>query len=190
MFDVLRKRLAAVSGMRVCSFEDLQNMDVDSVDSICLSDMLSSLTTSSDKPLENIDRAPLHHFDQNDNIEHYCKRKVCKIIKCIKKMEDIQKKGAKKMGMLVFFDLLRDQQYNHVSMSLLGEFMRQYRMVPKHYYLHYYMFFLHYGMYYHHTRLNVDVIDEKMKQMHSYHLRCIKLQLKYLQYIINYSRTH
>jgi hypothetical protein len=190
MFDVLRKKLVAVSGMRVCSFEDLQNLDVESIDSICLSDTLSSLTASSDHPLRNISvNDSANYSDSISNLDEYSRRKVNKLIKSIKKLETINNKGGK-MEMLVFFDLIRDQQYNHVSMGLINEFIKTYRMVPKQYYLHYYMFFLYYAMYYHHTRGVVDVVDEKMKRQHLFHFKSIRAQLKYLQYIIKHSRTH
>lgn len=181
MFDTLRKRMVHATGMRVCSFEDLEHFDIDSTDSICLSD-------ASSKGPGSID---LSELDNPVTLEDIARSKVRKIVRSIKKLEKLHiNRKETKMPMLVFMDLIRDQQYSHVSMSQLSKFMKMCRMIPQNYYLHYYIFFLHYASYYHYIRATTDVIDEKMGRLHRNHLLCIKHQLKYLQHIIKESRLH
>lgn len=176
MFDVLRKKLVALSGTRICSFEDLPHLELDSIDSICLSDT----TSASDEPPVMLDGSGMQHF---------CKRKVLANLRSIKRLEQLHP-GDGRISMLAFFDMLHDQQYPHVSMSLLGRFMKACRMAPRPFFLHYYMFFLCYAAYYHHYRGFVDVVSPTHVPMHRYHLSCIRQQLKYLQYSIDRSRSH
>ena len=88
------------------------------------------------------------------------------------------------MPLLAFMDMIRDQQYPHVSMNMLESFMNTCKTTPKCYYLHYYLYFLYYALHYHNIRSQIDVIDEKMKEQHLYHLKCIQIQIKFLQNII------
>lgn len=181
MFETLRKRVVSATGMQVCAFEDIEHLDVDSMDSICLSDVSSYKSSHSVRSVSSTQSL--------SSVEDLAKSKVLKMVRTIKKLEARQiAKKESKMPMLEFMDLIRDQQYNHVSMSLLTKFMKTCKMVPKNYYLHYYIFFLHYASFYHYTRSTVDIIDDKMNKQHKYHLICIKHQLKYLQHIINESR--
>ena len=179
MFDVLRQRIAGSLGVRVYSFEDLEHIDIDSIDSICLSD-----TKGESNSEESSDNS-----NEYTSLEEYSNRKVLKILRSIKKLERLhEKRKESKMTMIIFMDLIRDNQYQHVSMSLLGSFIKTCRMVPKAYYLHYFMYFLYYASYYHHVRATTDIIDETMKKQHQHHLACVRHQIKYLQYIINQSR--
>ncbi len=181
MFTNLRERVTSSVGMKVCSFEDLETLDLDSVDSICLSD------TSSIKSVPTIKSDG--SFQSNASLIQMAKSKVSKILRTIKKLEKIHElKKEAKMPMTVFMDLIRDQQYSHVSMTLLPQFMEICKMVPKSYYLHYYVFFLHYASYYHHHRANVDVIDENKKKIHKYYLVFLKYQLKYIEQTLKESR--
>lgn len=173
-------------GMKVYSFEDLERLDIDSIDSICISDTSSNASSAeTSKTGSTINSSVM----DKSFIEEYAKDKVVKILKSIKTLEKHHKKQKEsKLTMLVFIDLIRDQQYRHVSMTLLSHFIKTCKMVPKQYYLHYYLYFLYYAYYYHHMRATTDIIDAKMKQYHINHLLCIKYQLKYLQYIIKQSR--
>ncbi len=183
MFDVLRKRMVSAMGVRVCSFDDLDRMDLDSVDSVCISDSgsIASVSTATSTEYAEVIRA--------EGLDDLVKRKIAKMLRFIKKMEKLHTTKETKMSLLPFMDMIRDQQYAHVSMSLLQQFMKTCKMVPKPYYLHYFMFFLHYAAFYHYVRGTTDVIDQNMKHVHEKHLRYIKLQLKYLQYIIQESRV-
>ena len=185
MFDILRKRIVESMNMKVYSFEDLDQLDIDSVDSICISDL--SDTSDRKSPLSISWRSSA---SRSDEIEHNAKCKVSKMLRAIKKLEKLHelRKGSK-LGMLAFIDILRDQQYKHVCMTMLNRFIKICKMVPKAYYLHYYIYFLYYASYYHHHRSVVDIIDDKMKQHHISQLISIKYQLKYLQYIIKRSRA-
>lgn len=186
MFDILRKRMVEAMGMKVYSFEDLDRLDIDSVDSICISDISSD--NGDNKSLSSISTDSLSASDMQ--IEHKAKCKVSKMLRSIKKLERLHElRNDPKLGMLAFIDLLRDQQYKHVNMGLLNKFIKVCKMIPKAYYLHYYIYFLYYASYYHHCRSTVDVIDEKMKQHHQIQLLSIKYQLKYLQHIIKQSRV-
>lgn len=184
MFNTLCKRIVASMGTKVYSFEDLERLDIDSVDSLCISDS-SSVSSKSATNNSTINSSVM----DKSFLEEYARRKVVKNLKSIQTLEKHHKKqNESKLAMLVFMDLIRDQQYRHVSMSALSQFIKTCKMVPKQYYLHYYLFFLYYAYYYHHIRATTDVIDDKMKQFHINHLLCIKYQLKYLQYIIKQSR--
>lgn len=184
MFDVLRKRIHSVLGTNVVSLSELDSIDVDSVDSICISDKSSSPVN----PLNGTDDAASSSGLDEDRAY---KQKVLRIAKSLKALERRhQQKQEGKMSIMVFMDMIRDQEYRHVSMCMLNDFLRSCHMVPKAYYLHYYVFFMYYAIYYHSMRGAIDVIDEKMKPQHLQHLSLIKKQLKYLQYIIKESRTH
>lgn len=173
--------MKAALGVKSLSFEHLDNVELDSVDSICLSD-----STCKDDLSMNDSNLSTESIRE---IAEFASKKVLKILKSIKKLERLHQEGkAAKLSMLIFIDMIRDQQYKHVSMNMLDTFMKTCIMVPKAYYLHYYMFFLHYAAYYHNTRSNRDVIDESMKEHHSRQFVYIKAQLKYLQYIIRESR--
>ncbi len=182
MFDVLRRRMVSSMGVRVCSIDELDRMDIDSVDSICISD------TSSSASLSVASSSEYQEVINTFSLDDLAQKKVAKMLRFIKKLEKVHMSNGAKMSLLPFMDMIRDQQYAHVSMSLLETFMKTCKMVPKQYYLHYFMFFLHYASFYHHVRGTTDVIDSSMKHMHEKHLRFVKLQLKYLQYIIQESR--
>ena len=169
-------------GVKSLSFESLEHIELDSVDSICLSDSgcKDSSVPESSSVVGSIDSVKINEF---------ARRKVLKILRSIKKLETLQSEGkASKLSMLIFMDMIRDQQYNHVSMNMLETFMKTCIMIPKSYYLHYFMFFLHYAAYYHYTRATTDIIDSSMKGHHLSQFVYIKAQLKYLQYIIKESR--
>lgn len=175
MFDVLRNRLASAIGTKSYSFDNLEHAELDSNDSVCISETTTKTTGSS---IRSGDSLP-------DNYEEYAKRKVVRILKSLKKLE---KQNEGKMPMLVFMDIIRDHQYKNVSMNMLSSFMETCSMVPKAHLLHYYMYFLFYASYYHHMRATNDTIDEKIKDSHRQQCICIRSQIKYLQHIIRESR--
>ena len=182
MFEVLRNRMAYAMGIKISSFEDLERAELDSVDSVNISET-SAKGTSYAGSRSSLDSS------SSGSIEQYAKQKVLKILRSIKKLQKIQFDGNEsKMSMLVFMDSIRDQHYKHVSMNLLESFMKTCLMIPKAYYLHYYMYFLYYALHYHNTRATIDIIDNRMKEEHQMHFTAIRAQLKYLQYIINESR--
>ena len=183
MFDILRKRISKLIDTRTCSFEDLDQLDIDSVDSICLTEV----STATDYTIaSNVDISSYSMEEMNKA----AKCKVSKILRSIKKLEKLhQLQNSKKMNMLAFMDVICDQQYSHVSMNLMSDFIKISKMVPKSYYLHYYIFFLYYALYYHNHRAYVDVIDKSRKTNHINRMLSIKCQLKYLQYKIKQSRN-
>lgn len=188
--------MVSTMGMKTYSFDDLEHIDLDSVDSICLSDSTSATpktlrSQSSNSNDSSFDLASNFTSESSEcnEVNEYAKRKVLKLLKSIRKLEKLhEKRNEPKMPMLVFMDVIRDQQYKHVYMNMLGKFMETCKMVPRAYYFHYYMFFLHYAEYYHFMRSTADVIDKKMKEQHRQHFICIRAQLKYLYYIIKESR--
>lgn len=184
MFDILRKRMIEAAGMKMYSFEDLESIDIDSVDSICISDLSSNADNKS-----VASQSTMSPSESDDRIEYKSKSKVSKMLRSIKKLERLHEiRKDTKLGMLAFMDLLRDHQYKHVNMVLLNRFIKICKMVPKAYYLHYYIYFLYYASYYHHCRSTIDIIDESMKQHHQMQLKSLKYQLQYLQHIILQSR--
>lgn len=180
MFDELRKRMLSSMGVKVCSFDELEQLEIDSIDSVCLSSTASS--TSSRMSSHQEDITSLDY----DVLQISAKRKVMKILKFIKKLKQL---GSARFNLPAFMDLLRDKQYTHVSMSLLDKFMKTFKMTPKPHLLHYYIYFLYYASYYHHTRATTDVIDDKMKKNHQSYQLYLKLQLDYVSYIIKESRN-
>lgn len=186
MFEILHKRMVESFGMRVYSFEDLEHLDIDSVDSLSFSETPSSNGCSDN--ILSTEKGSVSPSDTN-SIEEYAKRKVIKILRTIKKLEKLHvRRQESRMPMCKFIDFIRDKQYIHVNMGLLSSFIKTCKMVPKTFYLHYFMYFLYYASYYHHARATTDIIDIEMKDYHKKHLICIKHQLKYLQYIISQSR--
>ncbi len=192
MFNALQQRIRALRGTKVCSFEELPRLELDSVDSVCLSDTI--FMQSSEHPSDElfIENNCLFEIttDNKKKIEDYCMRKVVLNIKSIKRLESIRRVSNSRINMIAFFDLLHDQQYKDVGMGLLSDFINKCRMIPKSYYLHYYMYFLCYASYYHYMRYFVDVIDTNMVPRHKFLWLCSRYQLKILQYIINSSRAH
>lgn len=184
MFDELRRRMVSAMGVKMCSFEDLEQLEIDSIDSLCLSStssVSSSVSTTNDQDMLSIDYEVL---------KATAEQKVLKILKFIKKLKQLGlNKRDSKMKLPVFMDLLRDKQYSHVSMCMLDTFIKTSKMVPKPLLLHYYIYFLHYACYYHHVRSTTDVIDESMTSNHKSYLTYLKLQLNYLHYIIYESRN-
>lgn len=188
MFDILRKRIHSAMGTKVISFGDLERIELDSIDSICTSDQMANT-----KSLQSSGSA---HSDNDWKDPTICtsatfvKKKVTRIIRSIKKLSKVGGEAESKMSMLVFMDMLKDQEYSHVSMSAFQQFINICRMIPKAHYLHYYMFFLHYSAYYHHIRSSTDIIDTDMIEHHELQLHSMRLQSKYLQHIINESRIN
>lgn len=181
MFKELRRRMVSAMGVRICSFEDLDRLEIDSVDSVCLSD-----SSGSHKTLSSLSGGSL----SSERIADLAKRKVIKVLRFIKKLEQLHAhKKENRMTFMPFLDLIRDKEYSDVSMSMINTFIKTCRMVPKPYYLHYFIYFLYYAYYYHHVRATKDVIDDKMKKYHEISRGCIKLQLKYLHNIIKESRV-
>jgi len=173
MFNALRSKLLILSGRNKYSCEDLKRLELDSVDSICLSDTVS---IGMDVPQS-----------ESESIKLEAQRKVRIVLRAIKKMDGDKKS---KLVMLEFFDILHNQYYKHVSIGLLSNFMKSCRMVPKNIRIHQYMYFLCYAMYYHNVRSTVDIVCKDMKQRHHYYLRYVKYQLNYLQYIIDNARLY
>jgi hypothetical protein len=190
MFDVLRRRIHSAMGTKVISFGDLERIELDSLDSICISDQTTqsakSLRSSSNKSHSSSDGV----LDISITSAAFIKKKVTRIIRSIKTLSKAGSTNEAKMSMLVFMDMIRDQEYMHVSMAALDQFIKICRIVPKAHYLHYYMFFLHYSIYYHHIRSTTDIIDSEMINYHKIHLHSVRLQSKYLQHIINESRSN
>lgn len=185
MFNELRRRMVSAMGVKICSFEDLEELEIDSIDSLCLSttsSVSSTVSTTNDQDMSSLDY---------DILKCTAEKKVLKILKFIKKLKQLSgsNKRDAKMTLPVFMDLLRDKQYNHVSMGMLDTFIKTSKMIPKPMLLHYYVYFLHYACYYHHVRITTDVIDATMKNKHQSYLVYLKLQLNYLQYIIYDSRN-
>lgn len=175
MFTKLKDRLASATGIKTYSFDELEHAELESTDSICLSES----TSRSGSIASNVSIP--------SNYEEYGKGQVTKILRTIRKLNNAGENKSN-MPMLVFMDMIRDQQYKHVSMVMLSTFMKTGRMVPKNHLLHYYMYFLFYAAYYHQIRATTDVIDEKMKDKHHRYCICIRYQIKYLQHIIKESR--
>lgn len=192
MFDILRQRLHAAIGTQMVAFADLDSVELDSVDSICISDISSAASDSSSRSSSQRNGSEYNTLASSSPFmitDAYVKTKVIRMVKSIKALERfVSQRNQSKMSMLVFLDMIRDQEYGHVSMTVLDKFLKICHVIPKAYYLHYYMFFLHYAIYYHQLRCTTDVIDSKMIPHHQRHLRSIQLQMKYLQYIINKSR--
>lgn len=183
IFEELRKRMFSVMGVKVCSFEDLEKLEIDSIDSVCLSSA-SSMTSHQSSTEQDL------MSTNYDALKSNAQQKVLKILKFIKKLNQFNSfKKQEQMKLPAFMDLLRDKQYTHVSMCMLDKFIKTFKIVPKPHLLHYYIYFLHYASYYHHVRATTDVIDKDMKQKHLSYLVYLKLQLNYLHYIIYESRN-
>lgn len=184
MFDILRKRIVKAMDIKEYSFEDLDKLEIGTVDNICLADLTDNSDTESISSISTCSTTA--GFDR---IEHRAKYKVSKMLVSIRKLEKIHelRKDSSKLGLLTFIDVIRDQQYRDVQMTFLDDFVKTCRLSPKSYYLHYYIYFLYYAAYYHHNRAKVDVIDNKMKFHHKTQLVSIKYQIKYLQYVIRQS---
>ena len=164
------------------SFNDLEHADLESVGSFCLSDNSMSSQVSSSYT----------SFEPNnvEDIDQYAKTKVAKILRSIQKLEKLQISSKESnLSMLVFMEMIKDQQYKHVSLSLLNDFMKQFVMIPKSSYIHYYIYFLHYGYYYHKVRSTTEIINPTMKDKHKIHYKCLLAQTKYVQNIIKESKN-
>jgi len=162
MFDALKKKLNALLGIPLST--DTNQFELDSIDSISSS-------------IYNMN-------SYQDSLPEY---KIKQIIKWIKHLDQ---ESSKMMSMLAFFDLLQSNYYPNTSMILLSTFLKEYRMIPKNIRIHQFVYFLYYSMYYHTIRSTIDVIDINMTLMHETYLSNIKLQLEYVNHIIEESRIH
>ncbi len=177
-------------GTKVVSFSELESIDIDSVDSICISDKSTRKGAIESTTYNQQIESPGNSVVVDTDSDSVSKQKVIRIVRSLKAIEKLhQRKKEIRMSLLTFMDMIRDQEYSHVSMCMLEQFIKSCRMVPKPYYLHYYVFFLYYAIYYHTIRSTSDVIDEKMKPQHMQYLLNIKRELKFLQHIIKESRT-
>lgn len=184
MFKELRDRVVNVMGIKKYALDNLDSIDLDSADSICI-----SITDSDSSESSGSMRSTNLDMSQQE-IEAMARRQVISTVRIIKNLEKLHlHRREPKLSMQAFMDMIRDQKYTHVSMNLIKQYIRQCRMVPKPIYLHYYTFFLYYGMYYHHVRSTLDIIDEAMVPFHRFQFISIKAQLKYLCTIIKESRV-
>jgi hypothetical protein len=169
-------------GVRTVSMDELDEMDtldIDSNVSLCISD-ISSVSIKSNKNI----------FYKQGSDDVSIKRKVGKILKTISKLEKLNKeRNEKRIDLLRFMDILKEQQYPSVSMNMFQDFMKLCKMTPKNHYIHYYIYFLHYAEYYHHARALTDVIDSSKKEYHISHVKNIRDHLKYVYTIIKKSKT-
>lgn len=191
MFGVLQKRIPALNNRIDSSNDDLHHLEVDSVDSICLSDSIfeTSTNTTSTQSICRAFEMRMFNKEEQQKMESYCKNKVISNIKFIKQLNTKHCGTKNMMSLITFFELLHNRQYHNIRMNLVSQFISKCKMLPKPYYLHYYMFFLCYVAYYHHIRFTTDVLDDEMIKRHNYLYICARYQLKILQYIINCSRS-
>lgn len=178
MFGELRNKMLSKMGVKLCSFEDLERLEIESVGSVCIS------TTSSMSSSKSSSQTDILAVGE-DELKASAHRKVRRMLKFIKSLKQL--KETRTISLPIFMDLVRDKQYDHVSMGMFDQFTEAFPMKPKPIPLHYYVYFLHYACYYHSRRANADVIDPKKKNMHQRYLGFIKLQLEYVQYIIHHS---
>lgn len=165
--------------------DTFDSIHFESITSINLSDITSQSSNNS----VNSSNSSFNYTD-SFTINQYAKRKVLKVLKLLRSNKEVHPKCSEsKLVMVLYLEMIRDDHYRHVSFNMLEEFMIQSKMTPQAYYLHYYIYFLYYAAFYHNTRANIDIIDSEKKDEHKKHYICIIAQLKYIQYIINKSKT-
>ncbi len=170
-------------GMRSVSLENLSRFDIDSLDSMSMSDTSADSTTSSQRNLlQKLGLQRQSSSISNDLSQYDPKEGVIKILRMIKQLNNAQ---SKKINLMTFLEMLQLQFYRNISLALIKDFMQRHKIMPKPFYLHYFIYFLHYAEYYHFTRLVVDIIDPSKKDFHAESLTNIRSQLKYIYYIIN-----
>lgn len=190
MFNTLCSRLVNKLGSKTFSVDDLNSADLDSLDTICISETRSA--TSSEALVENfsnmlsinsaLDKSMIMEIDRR------AKRKVSRILNSVIRLQKYEANSLK-ITLLSFMDMLHDQEYKNTSMSLLDEFMKDCRIVPKNNYIHYLIYMLYYVIYYHYKRMSSEVIDKKMCNHHEYQYLFAKKQLKYLKQIIKKAKS-
>lgn len=192
MFNTLCNRLVNKLGSKTFSVDDLNSADLDSLDTICISETHS--TASTDRLVHDftnlmvqtanpaLDRSLLLEIDRR------AKRKVSRILNSVIRLQKYEANSLK-ITLLSFMDMLHDQEYKTTSMSLLDEFMKDCRIVPKNNYIHYLIYMLYYVIYYHFKRMSSEVIDKKMCTHHEYQYLFAKKQLTYLKQIIKKAKT-
>lgn len=191
MFSTIRTRLIASIGMRSVSLENLARFELDSIDSMPMSESTNASSLDSNSSRSIIDKLGLRRqasvSSSVDLCEYNPKEGVLKILRVIKQLKIAK---PKELNLMTFLEMLQLQFYKNVSLTLLKDFMQCHKMMPKPVYFHYYIYFLHYAEYYHYTRGVVDIIDPTKKEFHNDCLENIRAQLKYVYRIINRPQTN
>lgn len=197
---MIRDRVAATTGMRSISLEDLAKFETDSIDSLPRSDVASTTSSNISKTysigsgVSFFDKIGLRRGYSNsssfsESNEKYLTRPKDTVITILKSIKEMNSISNSKMSLIPFFEMIQSHYYKDVSLSLLESFISQHNMLPRPVYFHYYIYFLHYAEYYHYTRSTVDVIDKSMALYHQDKLNVIRTQLKYVYRIINHKKT-
>lgn len=197
MFSMMRDRVAATTGMRSISLEDLAKFETESIDSLPRSDV-ASITSSNISKTYSIGSG-VSFFDKiglrrgyssisETSSEKFLTRPKDTVIKILKSIKEMNNVPSSKMSLIPFFEMIQSHYYKDVSLSLLETFISQHNMLPRPVYFHYYIYFLHYAEYYHFTRSTIDVIDKSKALFHQDQLTIIRAQLKYVYRIINHKR--
>lgn len=170
MFGELRNRMVKSLGVRTLSLDDLEKCDVDSLDSICISETnsLSSSTFSSSLG-----------FDKQEILEH-----VNKMFKTIANLS----KQSNQLEMIRFIEIIRDQYYPDVSMNMFYTFIQQCKMSPRNNYMNWLIYFIHYAEFYHIVRTKADIIDNDKRENHLLQMSKIRAQLKIIYKLIHRQR--
>ena len=186
MFSTIRTRLIASIGMRSVSLENLARFELESIDSMPMSESTNTSVESNYSHRSLMDKLGLRRqtsvSSSVDLCEYKPKEGVLKVLRVIKQLNNAQ---PKELNLMTFLEMLQLQFYKNVSLTLLKNFMQYHKMMPKPFYFHYYIYFLHYAEYYHFTRGVVDIIDPTKKEFHADCLENIRAQLKYVYRIIN-----
>lgn len=177
----MRSRMISSVGMRSVSLDNLASYELESIDSMPISVLSDTSSGTSQSVLKKIGLTK-QKSSTSDICEGNPKDAVIKILKTIKQLNNVQ---TKDINIMSFMEMLQMQFYKNVSMSLLKDFMKCHKMIPKPVYFHYFVYFLHYAEYYHFTRGTIDIIDPNKVDFHLDHLRQIRAQIKYIYRIIN-----
>lgn len=199
MFSMMRDRVAATTGMRSISLEDLAKFETESIDSLPRSDVASTTSSNISKTysigsgVSFFDKIGLRrgysNSSSNESNERFLTRPKDTVIKILRSIKEMNNVPSSKMSLIPFFEMIQSHYYKDVSLSLLESFISQHNMLPRPVYFHYYIYFLHYAEYYHFTRSTMDVIDKSKILFHQDQLTIIRSQLKYVYRIINHKKT-
>lgn len=195
----MRDRVAATTGMRSISLEDLAKFETESIDSLPRSDVASTTSSNISKTysigsgVSFFDKIGLRrgysNSSSNESNERFLTRPKDTVVKILRSIKEMNNVPSSKMSLIPFFEMIQSHYYKDVSLSLLESFISQHNMLPRPVYFHYYIYFLHYAEYYHFTRSTMDVIDKSKILFHQDQLTIIRSQLKYVYRIINHKKT-
>lgn len=170
MFGELRNRMVQSLGVKTLALDDLENCELESLDSICISENNSVRSSTISNSL-GIDRQEV----------------ITEANKMLRTIAVLSKQ-PRQLEMIRFIEIIRDQYFQDVSMNMFYTFIQQCKMSPRNNYMNWLIYFIHYAEFYHIVRVKADVIDEQKRESHLQQMAKTRALLKLIYKLIHRQR--